>query len=286
MSLSEKEPESSWGIFDVFKGAAEGMKDESHRRLKNPFVSAYVISWGVINYEVLIAIFSDGEYKEKIGYIAQHLYYSPDWCLHFGLPAAFAAASLLVLPALDVVARSLSYVAELVWASVKGWLDSKRGASDAEWKPLAQRRNHELRAIRKQALDSVKRFAGATLELYGMGVGCTRDAKKLGAEVMGHISIPDEVRNAIETNGFSAQGFRMLALMREEGKLSEERALRDSSGTEGDEYSRKVLALLVGARLAEPIWSEGAAPSYSLTHSGRTILDAIGDWSPETFAEP
>lgn len=84
-------------IFDWGKAAVE-------KRLENNFFSAMALSWPISNYKLLIVIFSEGSYGEKINFIEKLLYdgSKTNFYLHFfGLPILVGLFYVHVMPYLN-----------------------------------------------------------------------------------------------------------------------------------------------------------------------------------------
>ena len=66
-------------------------------RLVNPIFGAYLVTWAVINFRLLLVLFGAGTWQEKIRYIDTRLYTEEWHWLIFGFAYPMVAAVLLVL---------------------------------------------------------------------------------------------------------------------------------------------------------------------------------------------
>lgn len=63
---------------ESLKDGAESVKDEMLKRMRSPFVGAFVIAWCVVNYEELIVVFSNGDYADRYFFVVRRLIFGFD----------------------------------------------------------------------------------------------------------------------------------------------------------------------------------------------------------------
>ncbi|MDO9004739.1 MAG: hypothetical protein Q7V20_14930 [Aquabacterium sp.] len=68
-------------------------------RLSDPLVWAFILSWAIWNYRLILVVLGDGPYRGKIAYIDEELYKNNEWFLRGILwPAGTALIQLLIVP--------------------------------------------------------------------------------------------------------------------------------------------------------------------------------------------
>lgn len=85
---------------DSVKEVLESLRGHVRTRLSNPLYAAYIFTWVVLNFRVLLVLFSEGEWTEKIQYIDERMY--PAWWhwawFGFGYPLLVAIGIVLATP--------------------------------------------------------------------------------------------------------------------------------------------------------------------------------------------
>ncbi len=87
-------------MLDFFKELLAASKANALERIKNPVIGAYAFSWVAFNWKsILIAIFSEKNIEDKIGWITQH----SDMKTSLAYPAGMTVIILIVLPILSAI---------------------------------------------------------------------------------------------------------------------------------------------------------------------------------------
>jgi hypothetical protein len=85
---------------DSIKDVLESLRLHIRSRLSNPLYAAYIFSWVILNFRVLLVLFSEGEWEDKIQYIDERMY--PAWWhwawFGFGYPLLAAVGIVLTTP--------------------------------------------------------------------------------------------------------------------------------------------------------------------------------------------
>lgn len=269
---------------EPLKDGVESVKEELAKRMRSSFFGAFVIAWCVVNYEFLIVVFSEGNYAERIGYIARHLSYGSNLLHNFGWPLVLASVSTFALPVVNLITNSWNRVVDILDTQMNLWMETKRRVSDPELRNLAQVRKSQLDALRQYARVRVTRNGGALARLFEHGhIDESWDLRSLDNLSKASTALPLEHVRTLEKVGFPAQGYRMLQLLNEEGALSEERLLRDTKESGRDVPGAEILGTLLGLGLVNIVWYEGIDPLYEISRTGSGFFNAIGVSYPGIF---
>jgi hypothetical protein len=268
------------------EGIFEDTKQELKRRLKSPFAGSYALAWCVVNYEFLIVVFSAGPYADKIGYIAQHIYYGRSWWDTFGLPALLALIPVLGLPVLNLLADLWSKMVDVSGTYLIVWMETKKRVSDPELRALALSRSLEINTLRNYAKEALA--ACAQLALYR--------ATALNPGMAGWVQLPDSDKSLIQgvpaviakfihRAGFPSAGHKMLQCIFNEGPRTEGQLIDCCDPGLSKQDKLEIVALLLGAGLTSLKWFDGVQPSFDLTQQGRDFNKFINTCHPGAFAE-
>lgn len=77
-------------------GIVESIKTAVVERTVSPLFGSFVLSWSVINYRFFMAAFSDLKFKEKLDYIDQVLFRTPEDCFLRGFLYPLATTALII----------------------------------------------------------------------------------------------------------------------------------------------------------------------------------------------
>jgi hypothetical protein len=268
---------------DSLKGGVENVKDEVVKRMRSPFVGAFVIAWCVVNYEFLIVVFSGGEYPEKIGYIARHLFYGSDLLHSFGTPLLLAAGSTVLLPLVNLVTDLWNKFVDILGTQLQLWMETRRRVSDPDLRKLAQTRKFELDSLRRYGRERVIQNGRVVTRLFVLGHVEAWDLRPLSNLSGVSEALTIDLARTLETVGLPAQGYRMLQMLNGEGVLSEERLISSTRGSLPEDPALEILCMLQGVGVVNILWDEGVAPSYEISQSGKGLLNSIEVYYPEMF---
>ena len=76
------------------------LKLNLYERLSSPLMPSFIVSWMVVNYKLIVTIFSEGSFETKFDYIDSHLYSSQPcfWLLTLIYPLLGSLIYIFVLP--------------------------------------------------------------------------------------------------------------------------------------------------------------------------------------------
>lgn len=156
-------------ISDLKNKVTEAIED----RIRNPFLGSIVLAWPIINYKLLLVVFGDGGYEEKLLFIEKKLYTS--WLNGFWvhvvlLPILAGLFFVLVYPEIDrhltkiVVKRAQKKERELLLIEQKKPVDEKYQAEFfASWNSKTQAQKaaieHTNSKYRELSAESAKRIS-------------------------------------------------------------------------------------------------------------------------------
>lgn len=85
---------------DTIKELSASVRDYLRDRTSNPIYGAFVVSWVVLNFRVLLVVFGDGSARDKIQYLDERLYPAPQhWAWYgFGYPLLLATLFVVASP--------------------------------------------------------------------------------------------------------------------------------------------------------------------------------------------
>lgn len=268
------------GVAEANDGFVEGAKEEVKQRLRSPYVVSFLVAWCAVNYEFLIVVFSEGEYVNKIGYIAQHLYREQSWWHVFGLPALLALIPVISIPVLNELAERCAQLAQVAGTYASVWIDTGKRKSDPELRELARNRAFEIEAIRRHTIDTMSLygqlvFAGA-VKFTDEQEGWARLKIEDPPSMQGVTDLTALVRRA----GFPSLGLEMLEHLADEGTRSQNQLRSLGSSKASDDIKKWNIAFLLGARLIKFDWEHGAEPMYGISKSGMRFLMTIQKLNP------
>lgn len=265
------------------KDGAESVKDEMVKRMQSPFVGAFVIAWCVVNYEFLIVLFSEGNYADKIGYIARRFFYGSDILHSFGKPLLIAAGSTMVLPLVNLTTNLWNKAVDILGTQMSLWMETKRRVSDPELRERVRTRTYQLELMRRCARGLVVQNSVTSARLFTVGHFGREDARALRGLRDKSINLTDETKFIFSTAGFPLQGYRILKLLRDNIAIEEGPLIRDTKDKPDEDYARIVLSTLLGLNFVLLIWEGGPEPSYEISSKGKALLDLIEEDYPEVF---
>lgn len=275
---------------EPFKEGAESVKDEIVKRVRSSFFGAFVLAWSVVNYEFLIVVFSEGNYAERIGYIARHLSYGSNLQHSFGLPLALAAVSSLALPIVNLVTDLWSKFVDIVGTRGRSCMEANRWRSDPELRARIREKTYEADSMRYYARGLLIQNSAMAARLFELGTlaadfdaQAKHDACKLpGVSVDGASALPEGFKRALENTGFSRHGYETLKQLRDEAAIGESQLVANFAPDL--DYGRLVLSMMHGSNLVRLVWDSGREPSYELSIRGKALLELIADKYTAAFS--
>ncbi|WP_140626391.1 hypothetical protein [Methylibium rhizosphaerae] len=64
-------------VVETLKELLGAVRSQIQERVASPLTGAFVISWGIWNFKLILVVFGDGPYKDKVSFIETQLY--PGW---------------------------------------------------------------------------------------------------------------------------------------------------------------------------------------------------------------
>lgn len=269
-------------------------------RLSNPLIWAFIISWAVCNWRLVLTLLGEGEFQTKIYYIDDVLYKGWDWAtLGIAAPLGLAITYLLLGPFVarevlayekrqDVITRN-----RLLAASEVAVLTEAEGARLRE--ELAQlRREHaeevgRLRAqhdqawssnksIREFAVNSIQARAAAARELahymaqhWPEADETIPDPERVTVTCAPESNMPPATSKFLRNVGLKRSVFLALELAVQFGQTSVaevSNALRIPP-SQAEEH----LVIALGLGLLACSWASGEAPVFSAMKRGKEVFE-------------
>jgi len=136
---------------------AASIKEAAKERLLNPFLTAFLVSWSVVNYQIPVALLSDGDYQQKIFYIESILIRdSWDAFMKFvALPLLGVGTYLLVVPILTTLTIVIQELTGNLYTSARAIARRHKFLTRQESLELNTRHTSELRIERDRANDQL-----------------------------------------------------------------------------------------------------------------------------------
>lgn len=272
---------------EPFKDGAESVKDEIVKRMRSPFLGAFVIAWCAVNYEFLIVVFSDGNYADKIAYIARRFFHDSDLLHSFGLPLGLAAGSTLALPLVNLATDLWVKFVDILGTQMRLWMETKRRLSDPELRETARSRKHLADAVRQYAKGVIGQHSQTATRMYLLGQGENQGSRRFpGLSGRPELALDGNVKRLLEEYGLPLVGYRMLQALGETSMLNESSLFREATmpGKPLTAATRDILGVLIGMHFVKLIWDEGPEPAYALALQGKLVLTAVENWYPELFS--
>lgn len=257
------------------------VKEEAKRRIANALFGSYALSWCAFNYQLLIVLFSPGDYEKKIGYITNALYKQADWASVFGWPALVTLIYLIVSPTANVALDLWATWVRIQGDNLAQWAETKRWGTDEELRTRLRNRGFELDTLRRRAAESIT-LAGALRyqQLSSPGLETEVRRPKLLSLSRLDSGLSSGLVDVLEQLGMPHDSYAMLKLLTEHDFRTEEQILRDSS-SHSTGSGPVALSFLLGAQLIELIWKDGPTPCYAASQQGRQLSHILTDhYSP------
>jgi hypothetical protein len=258
-----------------FSDMVAEVKEEAKRRIASPLFGAYALSWCSFNYQLLIVLFSAGDYEKKIKYITSDLYAQFNGWAVFGWPLL---ASLLYVTLSPVASVAIDLWAK--WIGVQGdnlymLAETKRWGSDDALRTLARNKGYEADSLRRRATESVIAVGALTFKRMSTP-GDESDAARPRLTGLANLpsSVSADVLEVIEQAGIPREAYGMLKMLSDHGIQTEEQLIRHGGNQAGD-TADSALAFLLGAKLIELIWKDGPLPRYKGTDHGQELTQVI-----------
>jgi len=307
------------GIRDLLESFRSYLRD----RLANPLYVSFVIAWGVLNFRLLMVIFGDGSWKEKIEFIDTQLY--PDllgWAWRwFGSPFLVAVLFVLASPFIHrwvtVFLREREKVTVTELLRVAGETPLPPEAADAlrtqllemrktraedrrradeqinelnaqiellQSRAVSEKPNTTAEAVESQETDAIlQAMKDPFAETQGDGRKVHSASSRLQLFDRDFSGLPSQVVNRLLDSGLRIEQALVLFIMRDGSRFTKD-AINNHVSWSPSAFNR-VLEQMTALQLLEVIDDSGA---FQISSAGRQALNGVvrRGFDPTTFGLP